>query len=130
MDIPALSTYPTDNDINDIAVCAYGEAESLFALLGVTAKDLFYESAAPPRLPSIRTWLSDNIDALFAQDKSLGVDDDASSDCENSDYTDDYQLALDLLEDADNDLMPTQEQRLKDYRYASIALSMEEHAQM
>ena len=94
----------------------------------MTAKDLFYESAAPPRLPSIRTWLNDDIDALFGQD----IDGDASSDCEDSDsdYMDDYQLALDLLEDADDDLTPTQEQRLKDYRYASIALSMEEHAQM
>ena len=70
IDIPALSTYPTDSDINDIAVLAYGEAESLFALLCVTAKDLFYESAAPPRLPSIRTWLHDNIDEVFCQDKS------------------------------------------------------------
>jgi len=76
--------------------------------------------------------LNDDIDALFGQDRSLNIDDDNStsrSDCEGSDYMD-YQLALDLLEDADDDLTPTQEQRLKDYRYASIALSMEEHAQM
>ena len=112
MDIPALSTYPTDSDMDDIAVCAYGEAESLFALLGVTAKDLFYESAAPPRLPSIRTWLNDDIDALFGQDKSGINDEDVSSDCEDSGYADDYQFVLDLLEleDADDDLTPTQEQ--------------------
>lgn len=76
--------------------------------------------------------MNDDIDALFGQDRSLNIDDDNStsrSDCEGSDYMD-YQLALDLLEDADDDLTPTQEQRLKDYRYASIALSMEEHAQM
>ena len=129
IDIPALSTYPTDSDINGIAVLAYGEAESLFALLGVTAKDLFYESVAPPRLPSIRTRLHDDIDEVFCQDKSKlesGIDhhddsNDASSDSEDSDYMGggDYQLALDLLEDADDDLTPTQEQRLKDYRYAS-----------
>ncbi|KAF8804267.1 hypothetical protein BYT27DRAFT_7010987, partial [Phlegmacium glaucopus] len=35
IDIQALSTYPTNSDINDIAVCTYGEAESLFALPGV-----------------------------------------------------------------------------------------------
>jgi hypothetical protein len=86
---------------------------------------------------SVHTCLSDelltqhsSVDALFGQDKLLGIDDDAGSNCEDSDYTDNYQLALDLLEDADDDLTPTQEQRLKDYRYASIALSMEEHAKM
>ena len=126
MDIPALSTYPTNNDINDIAVCAYGEAESLFTLLGVTAKDLYYESAAPLRLPSIRTWMNDDIDPLFGQETSMDIDDNG----DDSDYMDDYQLALDLLEDVDDDLSPTQEQRLKGYHYASIALSMEEHSQM
>jgi hypothetical protein len=49
MDISALSTYPTDNNINNIAVCAY-------------AKDLFYKSATPPCLPSIQTWLNDDVD--------------------------------------------------------------------
>jgi hypothetical protein len=127
MDIIALSTYPTNNDINNIAVRAYGEAESLFALLGVTASDLFYESAAPARLPAIRTWLIEDIDELFGQDESA-IDDDIGSD--SGEHTDDYQLALDLLENADDDLPHAQEQQLKSYRYASIALSIEERSQM
>lgn len=127
MDIIALSTYPTNNDINNIAVRAYGEAESLFALLGVTASDLFYESAAPAHLPAIRTWLIEDIDELFGQDESA-IDDDIGSD--SGEHTDDYQLALDLLENADDDLPHAQEQQLKSYRYASIALSIEERSQM
>ena len=130
MDIIALSTYPTNNDINNIiAPRAFGEAESLFALMGVAASDLFYELAAPTRLPAIRTWLIEAIDGLFGQvEDESSIDDDIGSD--SGEHIDDYQLALDLLEDADDDLPLAQEQRLKDYRYASIALSIEERNQM
>ena len=132
IDYIMCSTYPTNNDIrvNNIAVRAYGEAESLFALLGVTASDLFYESAAPARLPAIGTWLIEDIDELFGQDDSeLGINDIGTSD--SGERTDDYQLALDLLEDADDDVLPqAKKDQLKGYRYASIALSIEERAQM
>lgn len=124
IDLQALSTYPTNDDMNDIAVRAYGEAESLFALLGVTASDLYYEAAAPPRLPSIRSWFSEDVNDLFIEDESS---DDSDSDL---DSIKDYQFTLDLLEDVDDDLSPTQGQQLMDHRYASIALSIEEHAQM
>ena len=129
IDIQALSLYPTNDDMNEAAVRAYGEAESLFALFGVTASDLYYE-AAVPRLPSIRSWFSDSedIDALFVGDHESG--DDASGDFNDLDLTHDYQFALDVLEGADDDLSFAQERRLMDYRYASIALSIEEHAQM
>lgn len=126
IDLQALSTYPTNGDMNDAAVRAYGEAESLFALFGVTASDLYYEAAAPPRLPSIRSWFSKDVNNIFDEDESSN-DGDGDSDL---DSIDDYQFALDLLEDVDNNLTPTQGRRLMDYRYASIALSIEEHAQM
>ena len=115
--------------MNEAAVRAYGEAESLFALFGVTASDLYYE-AAVPRLPSIRSWFSDSedIDALFVGDHESG--NDANGDFNDLDLTHDYQFALDVLEGADDDLSFAQERRLMDYRYASIALSIEEHAQM
>ncbi|KAF8814342.1 hypothetical protein BYT27DRAFT_7250098 [Phlegmacium glaucopus] len=130
IDIQGLSTYPTNSDINDIAVCAYGEAELLFALLGVTASDL--EAATPDRLPSIRTWFNDYVDQLFqGHDLKSSNDDDSDIGSDtDSDGIDDYQLALDLLEDADDDLPRAQEQRLKGYCYASIALSIEEHTQI
>lgn len=128
IDIPALSTYPSNADINDAAVRAYGEAESLFALLGVTASDLYYESNAPARLPGIRTWFHEDINTLFSGEEGSDLDDDLHS-VLGSD-TEDYQHALDLLEDADDDLPTTQERRLMDYWYASIALSIEERTQM
>lgn len=130
IDIIALSTYPTNDDINNIiAVRAYEEAESLFALLGVTASDLFYESATPARLPAIRTWLIEDVD-LFDQRNESGIQVNDDIDGDSDSEHDDYQLAMDLLEDADDDLPQAQKQRLKAYRYASIALSIEECSQM
>jgi len=124
IDLQALSTYPTNDDMNDTAIRAYGEAESLFALLGVAASDLYYEAAAPPRLPSIRSWFSKDVNNLFIEDESSN---DGDSDL---DSIEDYQFALDLLKDVDDDLTPTQGRQLMDHRYASIALSIEEHAKM
>ena len=112
--------------MNDAAVHAYREVELLFALFGVTASDLYYEAAALPCLPSIRSWFSKDVSNLFDEDESSN-DGDGDSDL---DSIDDYQFALDLLEDVDDDLTPTQGRWLMDYCYASIALSIEEHAQM
>ncbi|KAF8905727.1 hypothetical protein CPB84DRAFT_1823080 [Gymnopilus junonius] len=122
IDILALSTYPSNDDINDAAIRAYGEAESLFALLGVTAADLYFQSSAPVQLPGIRTWLHEEVDTLFGGNADM----DEDSDSITSDLMDDYQLALDILEDVDDDLSPHEERQLMGYRYASIALSIEE----
>jgi len=58
IDFIALSTFRTDQEINQAAQQAYGEAENLFALLGISASQL--QTAAAPRLPGIRSWFSDS----------------------------------------------------------------------
>ena len=63
--------------MNDVVIHAYGEAESLFALLGVSTSDLYYEAAALPHLSSIRSWFSKDVNNLFIEDKSS---DDSDSD--------------------------------------------------
>ncbi|KAF8209530.1 hypothetical protein K438DRAFT_1503605, partial [Mycena galopus ATCC 62051] len=57
LDILALSTFPDDNMISDVALEAAEEADSLIALLGLAPAQLHRgENPAPPILPSIAAW--------------------------------------------------------------------------
>lgn len=137
IDLQALSTYPSNSEIQFAAERAYGEAESLFALLGVTASDLYYNSAlAPIRLPGIQSWYQadNNLAELLFSDMDQESEDDLS-DSDNSDEDSEfavanYQQVIDSLEDIDPDLSLRNAQALMDYRYASIALSLQENSHM
>jgi len=58
LDLKALSYYPTDDEISNMAVEAADEADSLFILLGVHPNDLD-ERSSSTRLPSIAAWFGD-----------------------------------------------------------------------
>ncbi|KAF8228715.1 hypothetical protein L208DRAFT_1485664 [Tricholoma matsutake] len=58
IDFIALSTFPSDEEIDQGAQQAYGEAENLFALLGVSASQL--QNISAPCLPGIRSWFVDS----------------------------------------------------------------------
>ncbi|KAF8880856.1 hypothetical protein BD779DRAFT_1612653 [Infundibulicybe gibba] len=129
IDIHALSTYPTNEDINEAAVRAHGEAESLFALLGVAASDL-YDSRSV-HLPSIRTWLKPQDDDIFNFHDSDNEDDnDNLGDGSDTNPEDDYQHTLDSFEDSNNELTSIQERRVMDHRYATIALSVNQQMEI
>ncbi|KAG5640514.1 hypothetical protein DXG03_008230, partial [Asterophora parasitica] len=76
IDLAALSSYPTNDEINQ-ACLAYGEAESLFALLGVSASELHQASSeltSFSRLPGTASWYYGPEDALDSdQDDSDDV---------------------------------------------------------
>ena len=120
----ALSTYPTDLEIQEATNRAYEEAHSILAYLGLTAENLY---CSRPSLPSISSWWADN--NTHDEDSDDDRDLDAAGVDSDSEKADDYQTMLDKLEDvelstnrADNKLM--------DYRYATVALSIEDQTTM
>jgi hypothetical protein len=76
----ALSTYPTDLEIQEAANRAYEEAHSILAYLGLTAENLY---CSRPSLPSISSWWAD--DNELDEDR----DGDCDSDADDSEKTDD-----------------------------------------
>ncbi|KAF8801615.1 hypothetical protein BYT27DRAFT_7261749 [Phlegmacium glaucopus] len=66
LDLVALSTYPTDAEINILAERAAQEANSLVALLGVNPDILHRpQNVQPPVwLPGVHSWLDDELDFL------------------------------------------------------------------
>lgn len=129
IDLVSLSTYPTDDEINDAARIAYGEAENLFSLLGISVSQLGTSAGEhPERLPSIRSWFATNADNPEAPgDLSDDVDDGVESDGEDDEEN--YQDLLDDIEDMSFSTVE-EEHRVMDRVYASIALSVDDYIRM
>jgi hypothetical protein len=56
INLAALSSFATNDELQAISICAYSEAHSIFAYLGVTAEQL-YNSVV--RLPPVSSWYAD-----------------------------------------------------------------------
>jgi hypothetical protein len=125
INLTALSVYPTDEAINEAAIRAYGEAESLFALLGVSPAELESPSTT---LPGIRSWFQDLDNSL--SDSEAGLENDTDILCdEDDDDAADYQSLLDSLENTE--LRDSREnEKLMGYRYARVALSVDDQMEM
>ena len=108
-----------------MAIQAYGEAESLFALHGVLPAELQSPSTT---LPGIRSWFQELDGPLF--DSKAGLEDDSDLLCDENDDDDaDYQSLLDSLENTE--LRDLQEnERLMGYRYTRVALSVDDQMEM
>jgi hypothetical protein len=125
IDLITLSTYPINEDIQDIVHHAYNEAHLLFVYLRLTAEQLYSSTiqSHPTHLPSILSWWADkDLDDLELS--QADDSDDSESVCSSLHSSDDYQAMLDKLEDAD--LSPTHENELMDYWFAAIALSIDD----
>ncbi|RDB19960.1 hypothetical protein Hypma_012735 [Hypsizygus marmoreus] len=133
IDFTALSSFPTDEEIDQAARRAYGEAENLFALLGVSATELY--DASTPHLPGIKSWFSDVNSPPLAKesthDRAMFADEQDEADefmleesDDDSEEMYDIQAALDHLEDVS---MPTQREdnEIMNYTYAAIATSID-----
>jgi len=113
LDLEALSTFPTDAEIGEIAKAASEEADSLVALLGVDA-DLLWHSLGGPTpatwLPSISSWLNAEDEAALFDDRM-----DESEQGDDDDNSDDDDGALDRLQvflDAEEDSPMTRTQKV------------------
>lgn len=124
INLSALSSYPSNEAMNEAATQAYGEAESLFDLLGVSAMEL--QSPSATALPSINSWFQDedNPSDLVSEHE----DDDLLCDQEDE-AAEDYQSLLDILENM-NLKTSWENERLNGYQYAQIALSVDDQMKM
>ncbi len=91
LNLVALATFPSDDDIQAIAEEAADEAESLFALLGIAPSQLQGSDAV--QLPSIHTWLDSESDRM-AEDDNNWMDMESG----NEDFDGDACELQDLLE--------------------------------
>jgi len=82
LDLLALSTYPSDADIELASQSAAEEANSLMALLGVNPDSLHNLQASNTWLPGVKSWLKDPITSDF-EDSDRGSDSDFSDDEES-----------------------------------------------
>ena len=130
VDLVALSTYPSDDDLNGATKTAYEEAENLWTLLGVPP--------SPPnvtnRLPSIRAWFTEPVPNDGDMDEMEYIpDEDFGSDYEScvgdSDFDEEesesaqIQAALDYLEKVPVKLSQ-EEDEINSLALAAVSLSV------
>jgi len=110
IDLTALSTFPTDDEINEAAKSAYEEAEDLLFVLGVSPDVLAQPTAGPTITP------------VSQEDKDLEdfVEDDLE---EIIDETDDISYLYECTEQLKTSSLSSDRQKqMKDLSYASIML--------
>lgn len=94
LDLLALSTYPSDANIELASHSVAEEANSLMALLGVNSDSLHCKPNLPNIwLPSVDPWLNDSHMASDFEESDLKLDDNQSDDEESE--TQQLQLLLD-----------------------------------
>jgi len=123
VDLAALSTFTTDEEIQSAANQAYGEAHSIFAYLGVTASQIY--GVVGTRLPAISSWFSPE----EGQDSDYESDTESVALASESGTDGDYQAVLDTLEGLEHQT-EREEKRAMDHCYATIALSISDHISM
>lgn len=111
IDLTALSTFPTDEEINEAARLAYEEAEDLLFFLGVSPDMLVEPAAGATERPA-------------SQDDNEDFEDSNEEDVENTiDETDDISYLYKCAEQLETSPLSFDHQkRMKDLSYASIML--------
>ena len=128
IDLVVLADYPSDQDIDEASGNAYEEANSLFALLGLSAEELPADSSSSSTIPPIDSWFRETL-AEF-QDEAEG-DEFAELACEveKESQMEDLQSAMDAVEGFEPST-EQEERHLMDLRYAGIALTIDEQINM
>lgn len=127
IDLNALSTFPSDNEIQEAAVMAYQQAENLWFLLGFVPSD---EERSATQLPSIKAWFT-------PEENTFEPPHDVHSDYE-SDVGDDsdsvpteamqLQAAIDRAEKLK--LSFSEEDVVNNLTFAAVALSVNDSMEM
>ena len=71
INIAALSTFPSDNEIEEAAKQAWEEADSLFTALGASPADFMRSQSSTPHLPSISSWFQPGQDLVLNVNSTL-----------------------------------------------------------
>ncbi|KAK1223301.1 hypothetical protein PQX77_013839 [Marasmius sp. AFHP31] len=125
---------PSDQEIEEEAEYAWGDSESLWAILGSTAADI--RSQESPSIPHILSWFSVNeswettTEDDSSSDTASDESDDDGDDSEDSDWFESkfssIQDALDAFNTEIN-LHPAQERRVSSLRFAAISQYLDQH---
>jgi len=78
LNLLALSTYPSDTDIELASQCAAEEANSLITLLGINPDTLHRPQTSSTWLPSVSSWLNDPHTTLDFDNSGSESDDEES----------------------------------------------------
>lgn len=121
LDILALSTFPTDDAIAEIASEAADESESLIALLGLAPSQL-HEGAVHtlPMLPSINTWY----------DAAGDSDADSDSDVDSISEAQELQNLIDKAENAGVSRTRAEAKEILNLTSAALALTADDMMKM
>jgi hypothetical protein len=111
IDLTALSTFPTDEEINEAARLAYEEAEDLLFILGVSPDMLAKPATGPAMTPA-------------SQDNDEDLEDFDAEDAEDTfDETDGISYLYECAEELKaSSLSFDRQKQMKDLSYASIML--------
>ena len=126
INIPILSVYPSDQDIQDIAEQAAQEADSLIALLGLTPGQLhrIQERQLTAPLPSITSWF--HVPDKDVDSASLSGLSDDEYDNEKPSEAQELQNLLDHEENKQLSRTQKQEERLLNLTCAAMAVVADE----
>lgn len=75
IDLAALSTFPSDNEFEELAKQAWDEADSLWTALGVSPADFMQSAPSAPHLPSVNSWFIPGQDPVHDSGGFVDLDD-------------------------------------------------------
>lgn len=104
IDLATLSTFPSDNELEELAKQAWDEADSLWTALGVSPSDFMQSAPSTPHLPSVSSWFNPGQDPVL----------DTGSSSPQSDLDDGFQPEDEDGEDGDSNSDAAQLQALID----------------
>jgi hypothetical protein len=143
IDLNALSTFPSDAEMQEAADAAYQEAENLWFMLGFVPSDSSTQASGSGKLPSLSSWFPTRNDKFIPPVRRSdapgnghdGVDDDYESDVdddqagkENDPVAVELQKAMDHIENLD--LSFAVEDKVNTLSYAAIALTVNDLLEM
>ncbi|KAG6848152.1 hypothetical protein H0H93_002909 [Arthromyces matolae] len=126
LNLPALTSFPTNNEIDAIANIAAEEVESLFVLLGVYPQDLRSAKNSNVTLPAIGSWYTQtkllDPSEIFSGAQEDGIESLSDSDDES---ISDACILQDLMDQVELSSLKTrhQEQEVLNLTYAAMAIT-------
>ncbi|KAJ3554974.1 hypothetical protein NM688_g2825 [Phlebia brevispora] len=131
LDLGVLATFPTDEEINLVAVEAWDEASNLLDLLGIVHSDLYStdDASQMTSLPSISSWFPTTEDSAAMDPGEITDDDEWEGDSNEADDEESEAAQLERLIAQENDAPIRNKQtddRLFNLTCAAVSLMLDE----